>query len=29
MTPLEVVKQAEGMQLRDEDGNVTTLRPWA
>jgi hypothetical protein len=26
MTPLEVVKQAEGTELRDEDGNVTTLK---
>jgi hypothetical protein len=26
MTPLDVVKQAEGTQLRDEDGDVTPLR---
>ncbi len=26
MTPLELVKQAEGTELRDEDGNVGTLK---
>lgn len=26
MRPLDVVKQAEGMQLQDKRGNVTTLK---